>query len=325
MGDFVNAPGLDCNVYEPYLKWNWICVATMYICWFLFFAFVMVTYMKNHNITSLHKLFLERENNIHLRLTFRFASVVAPLKVLEGILRFTTGAVVGDDVLLTVVFSATGWFLWTQIHPLGVLEWANILIVQAKFSGKDGQTMKTAMVLFKKRLRVFRVIATFSNLLPFAFLLIRKVDEESVNLQKYSLQMYLASLFFVSHCIAFVFLHTLGALPVLTAIERLIAKNLEATKSEKLEAKLVKLRIFLRLARISNRISVIACALFCAPVATKFSSYLIAAAWTCSPINSMGILWMIMNVKNEKKKKKKNIEIEIEIEVTEKKNRTALV
>ena len=35
------------------------------------------------------------------------------------------------------------------------------------------------------------------------------------------------------------------------------------------------------------------CAILCFPATTKFSSYILAVAWTFSPLNSMGLLYLL--------------------------------
>jgi len=306
LGDLVTAENFDCNVNIAFLKHTWLLSAIAYIAYLLFYVFLLLSVYRDLGY-SFSKLRRKHDSNVHLRIALKFAVVVAPLKIVEGVYRFATSEVLGDDALVTVVHSIAGAYLWSRIHPLIVIEWASVVIkMGATFEGGKGKETQAKLENYKQLVKYFQVFITIVYMLPLVSLGIQKSDG-AYSLAKFEIQMYLASAWLVCHGIAFLFLHTFGAIPILMSLKDQIEKSSISTRG--LEEKRQKVAKFIMLSKIFNRGVIVVLLASCFPSFTKMCSYFISIAWVLSPINCCAVLWMILYNGGDRHKNSNAIEM----------------
>jgi len=304
-GDFVNAAGFDCQIYSPLVNNWWFVLGLLYSAHFVYLCVVVrrVT-KKKKNLKLVWK-------NKQLRVLI-IGGGFAILRIIEGVHRFNTSAVVGEDFGLTLIHAISGWGFWGFMCPSILLTWMSLVISQSKMAGARGEELKVKMTLMRTRMHNVMWLATLPY---FAIFLTYFVNEVKV-------QIGLQCFYYVAHASLGVVVVNKSALPaaeaILEALNESASHERKGSKSskdendssdEQIKAALTKLSIFVREARKNSMLNTLLCILFAfVPLFFPFASYQLVVGWTSGVIIVQLMLWVLApNLLTEKSTKRMKV------------------
>jgi len=121
----MDATGMDCSLSTNVIKNWWGVLTILYFVLFLYsFSIVVEFYRKGKSIKKIL--------NSNLQLVIVMAAFDAFLRVIEGVLRYTSGGMVGDHVMITVIHALAGWLFWGELAGKFMKQWIQMIINNGK-------------------------------------------------------------------------------------------------------------------------------------------------------------------------------------------------
>ena len=216
LGDFINGEGKDCNLYLPLIRNLWLLVAIAHLIFMCWFTQVALAYrkLKGHDALLQHR---------QLRGFFP-TYVIAPLKISEGVMKFTRSAMIGTSRTVSMAHSVSGMWWWGWVAPIIISEWLKIVISQARFKGVEGKRMAELLEMSGQRLFLHRMVCFVTYFSTFMMWCFRG------NIKA---QQALSVVYYVGHLVMSCWLFNHVALPVLRNIHQLLANNMSGSPESK--------------------------------------------------------------------------------------------
>jgi len=284
-GDMVNAEGMDCNIYIPLVTTWWLVIAIL-------FAFHSLYMLKVCYPIAKEKGWKKGVwGNSQLRV-LSVGAILAPIRVWEGLYRFSTKSFVGHDLFMTLMHMLYGYMFWGYMAPTILSEWLKLVILQSKMGGAEGKKMAEMMKNNERRSHRMKFIAFFA----YAGILI------SYFVDDINLMIFLQCFYYGAHTILSYFLVNTVALPAGYKIIETFEESISKTPNEKISASLMKLKVFVREARNNGATNLLLCILFTAlPYLFNMASYQLMIGWTSAVIIITICAWLLSSPMKKKK------------------------
>jgi len=233
--DFIDGIHLDCNVYQPILKYWWGIVALMNFVACLVLTFLVVRFLRN-NDNNIKKLVAHKQ----IRILLGFY-IVCPVKMWEARRKWKLMAMIGDDWLVSILHCVSGLAWWLIVVPLLVKSWLKIVISQSKFHGELKKRTSNVLKLDGKRIVFYRVGLFFAYAATMACCI---VDE-------YKILIWLQAVYFLGHLLAAQWIFSVVSIPTLQAIYEIMGDSV-SKNDPSIARKREKIRMFLIQGKMMN-------------------------------------------------------------------------